>query len=178
MDAEFWASLVAAVSMSIAESAIGAELKDDSVGQSSPWARLADEPVTLAVEQHSGIQGIRESDPDFDLQAYLLRVGEMFSAYHEAIDRGDLSPARRFMDEAAYARLEPIVDRAGRRPGGPRALRIRAVRPMTAKHDEELDLVRVFITAEETGTRTEEGLRPYVMDFGLALSSGVYRGHD
>jgi hypothetical protein len=105
----------------------------------------------MRIPEHQGIQAIHESDPAFDLAAFLVRVGEMFSAYHAAIDSGDLAPARRFIDEAAYMELEPAVVKTGR-AAAPRTLKVRAIRPITARHDDGLDLVRVFITAEQSGT--------------------------
>lgn len=114
-------------------------------------SRLGDKPVNLGVPEHQGIQGIRASDPDFDLATFLVRVGEMFAAYHEAFDRGDLTPARRFVDERAYSPLAAAAEASGRRPEGPRALTTRAIKPITARHEDGLDLVRVFITAEQAG---------------------------
>jgi len=114
---------------------------------------LAEKPVTFEVPERHGIQGIRAADPDFDLAAFLVRVGEMFRAYHEALDRGDLAPARRFVDEDAYAELAKSVDARGRRAEGPRELKVTAIRPMTARHDDGLDLVRVLIYADQAGSR-------------------------
>jgi hypothetical protein len=100
----------------------------------------------------TGIAAIRDADPEFDLAEFLVRVGQMFSAYHEAIDRGDLKPVRRFVEEASYADLESAATKAGRNPGGSRALTVKSIRPITAEHEYGLDLVRVFITADQAGT--------------------------
>ena len=100
-------------------------------------------------DPHAGIGSIRQSDPAFDLARFLVRVGEMFSAFHEALDRGDLSPVRHFVDEATYAQLESAAEKTGRRPDGVRALRIHAIRPMTAHADSRFDVIRVLITAEQ-----------------------------
>ena len=128
-------------------------------GEPSPLASMAhhlgDAPVTFEVPQNHGIAGIRAADPAFDLGAFLVRVGQMFAAYHLALDRADLSPSRRFIDETAWAELEAAAKRSGRRQDGPRSLTVRAIRPMTAVHEDDLDLVRVLITAEIAG---ESGL--------------------
>jgi hypothetical protein len=115
-------------------------------------SRLADKPVTLDVPHNRGIAGIRDADPAFELDAFLVHVGQMFAAYHSALDHGDLKPARRFIDEMAWAQLEQAAQKTGRRLEGPQALKIRAIRPMTALHENGLDVVRVFITAEQPGT--------------------------
>jgi predicted lipid-binding transport protein (Tim44 family) len=126
--------------------------------QTSPpaWAdslkRLNDKPVIFDVPQNQGIGSIRDHDPEFDLAEFLVRVGQMFSAYHEALDRGDLKPVRRFVEETAYMRLETAVTKTGRNPNGPLGLKVHAIRPITAKHEDDLDLVRVFISAEQAGT--------------------------
>jgi hypothetical protein len=155
VDADFFESLVVAVGEFIRDAALGG---GDREGDATPthWFtsldHVTDKSVTFAVPQHQGIQGIRENDPEFELSEFLMRVGEMFSAYHAALDKGDMQPVRRFVDEAAYAELEPTVCRIGRRAGGPRLLKIRAIRAITARHDDGLDLVRVFITADQSGT--------------------------
>jgi hypothetical protein len=59
---------------------------------------------------------------------------------------------RRFVDETAYMSLEPAVQKAGRLASGPRALKIRAIQAITARHDNGLDLIRVLITAEQSGS--------------------------
>jgi hypothetical protein len=142
----------------VAEFIVGvADLDAHSSAQPSPptWndslKRLTDRPVTFDIPANQGIGGIRDHDPDFELGAFLVRVGQMFSAYHEALDRGDLKPVRRFVDEYAYSQLETAALKAGRSGGGPRLLRVKAIRPITAKHEDDLDLIRVFITAEQTG---------------------------
>ena len=155
MDAEFFESLLAAVADFIGGTASAAGTTSGHVSVPSPWGDVLGHatapPVTLSVPEHEGIQGIRAADPTFDLSAFLVRVGEMFSAYHEALGRGDLAPVRRFVDETAYTQLEPAVLKSGRRVDGPHALKVRAIRPITARHEDGLDLVRVFITAEQAG---------------------------
>jgi len=97
-----------------------------------------------------GLGRIREHDPDFDLGTLLRRVGEMFAAYHEAADNGDLQPARRFVAEESWSALDEAAENKGRRHAGPRAFHIDAIRPMTATHEDGLDTVRVLINAHET----------------------------
>lgn len=97
-----------------------------------------------------GLGRIREHDPDFDIGEFLKRVGEMFFAYHLAEDNGDLSAARRFIDEESWAQLDQTVQKAGRRADGPRTFRIKAIRPMTATHEFGLDTIRVLINAQIT----------------------------
>jgi len=155
VDAEFLESLLAAVADFIGEVAAASSGISGVQRGPSPWAetlgRLGDKPLTLQPDEHQGIQAIREADPAFDLAAFLVRVGEMFSAYHAALDRGDLTPVRRFVDETAYAQLAPATEKSGRRFEGPRSLKVRTIKPITARHDDGLDLVRVFITAEQAG---------------------------
>jgi hypothetical protein len=98
-----------------------------------------------------GIEGIRRSDPAFDFARFLVRVGEMFSAYHTALDRGDLKPVRHFIDEGSYRELADAAKRAGRRE--PHVLTVRAIRPITAKHEDGLDRIRVFISARSEGAQ-------------------------
>lgn len=156
MDAEFFESLVAAVANFVADVAANRDEWHGANPTPVRWdtvlGHTSDAPISFSVPEHRGIQGIREADPDFDLSAFLVRVGEMFSAYHEAIDNGDLKPVRRFVDESAYTQLEPRVCEAGRIAGGPRALKIRAIRAITARHDDGLDLIRVFISSDQAGT--------------------------
>lgn len=97
-----------------------------------------------------GFGRIREHDPKFDIAEFLKRVGEMFFAYHLAEDKGDLSTARRFIDEESWAELDQSVDKAGRRADGPRTFRIKAIRPMTATHELGLDTIRVLVNAQVT----------------------------
>ena len=155
MDAEFLQSLLVAIADFGADMAVAAGGVPAQHAEPSAWSatldRLGDKPVTLGLNQHEGVQAIRKADPAFDLGEFLVRVGEMFSAYHEALDRGDLTPIRRFVDEATYMQLEPAAMRAGGRTDGPRALRVHSIRPITARHDDGLDLVRIFITAEQPG---------------------------
>ena len=155
MDVEFLESLIAAVARFLGESATGVGGMPEPK-QPSAWSdsigHIKDGPVTMRIPENQGIHGIRAADPAFDLQAFLVRVGEMFSAYHAALDDGDLKPVRRFVDETAYAQLEPAAEKAGRRTDGRRALKVHAIRPMTACHEDGFDLVRVFITAEQPGT--------------------------
>jgi hypothetical protein len=120
---------------------------------SSATKRLGETSVKFDLPPNQGIAGIRASDPAFDLGEFLVHIGQMFSAYHEAVDRGDLKPARRFIDEAAWAGLAQAAQKAGRRPGGPRLLKVRTIRPETAVHKDDLDLVRILITAEVAGRR-------------------------
>ena len=154
MDDGFLESLLGAVAAIVGDMA--APGSSSVASGSSPFAqslgRLGDKPVALGPDEHQGIGAIRDADPEFDLGAFLVRVGEMFSAYHEALDRGDLAPVRRFVDETAYAQLMPAAEKAGRRVEGPRALRVHSIRPITARHDDGLDLVRIFITAEQPGS--------------------------
>ena len=155
MDAEFFESLLAAVADFIGGVASRDEAPSIPEAASSAWSalgRAATHPTSLGVPEHQGIQAIRAADPDFELSAFLVRVGEMFSAYHEALDRGDLAPARRFVDEKAYAKLEPAVMKSGRNFDERNALKVRAIKPITARHEDDLDLVRVFITAEQSSS--------------------------
>jgi hypothetical protein len=151
-DANFMESLLAAVAGFIDDAMPSPD--DTPPYGTSAWGdtidRFKDAPVTLGVPEHQGIQGIRASDPAFDLAAFLVRVGEMFSAYHQAVDRGDLTPVRRFVDETAYAQLASAAEK--NRPTGPRSLTVRSIRPITARHEDDLDLVRIFITAEQSGS--------------------------
>jgi hypothetical protein len=123
----------------------------------STWAptagRLGTGIPKFDVPENHGIAGIRAADPAFEIGAFLVHIGQMFSAYHEAVDRGDLKPARRFIDEAAYAELAKAAEKTGRRPDGPRSLKVRAIRPETAVHQDGLDLVRILITADVAGQR-------------------------
>ncbi|MDR3685888.1 MAG: zinc-ribbon domain-containing transport protein [Coriobacteriia bacterium] len=150
MDEGFLSSLLKAVEAVAAE--LGIEGTGAGASTLSPaWAQLGAPPAVLASDPHKGIGALRDADPAFQIDEFLVHVGEMFSAYHEALDKGDLAPVRRFVDEAAYAKLEPAA-KASRRADGPRALRVQAIRPITAKHEDGLDLVRIFITAEQPGT--------------------------
>lgn len=97
-----------------------------------------------------GLARIREHDPHFDVGEFLKHVGEMFFAFHRAEDNGDLSAARRFIDEESWAQLNEAVAKAGRRADGPRSFRIKAIRPMTATHEFGLDTIRVLINAQIT----------------------------
>jgi len=148
-------SLLGAVSAflgGLADVSAPAALRPDELSPLASMAhRLGDPAVTLGVPQNHGIAAIRAADPAFDLGGFLVRIGEMFAAYHAALDRGDLAPARRFIDEMAWADLEEAAEKSGRRDSGPRALTIRTIRPMTAVHEDDLDLVRILITAEVTG---------------------------
>lgn len=128
----------------------------DSMHEHSAWLESADEPPVkpysppngeLTQYSQSGFVTIRRTDPDFDLSAFLLHVGEMFSAYHSALDRGELAPVRRFIDEEYYPEVEVMAREAGRAADGPRPLQIRAIHPSTAQHEDGLDLVRVSISA-------------------------------
>jgi hypothetical protein len=154
MDDEFLASLGAAVGaflLTLASPTDTPEGMFAPLGSSASRA-LRDNPVVFHDMSHMGLATIHDADPSFDLEAFLMRIGEMFSAYHEAVDRGDLAPVRRFVNEQAYLQLEPAVSKAGRRADGARVTRVHAIRPMTAKHEDGLDVVRIFITAEQTGT--------------------------
>jgi hypothetical protein len=122
---------------------------------SSPWAtalsRPGVAPVGRAANNH-GVGAIRENDPAFDIREFLIHVGEMFEAFHRAADNGDLASTRRFIDETYYAEIEPVAEKTGRRAGGARTFTIKAIRPETASHDEELDLIRVLISARDNAT--------------------------
>jgi predicted lipid-binding transport protein (Tim44 family) len=118
------------------------------------WAGTAPASAPPAPAQESGSHGfgsIRDADPAFDIQAFLVRVGEMFSAYHAALDRGDLAPVRRFVDETSWQELEREAHASGVSPSGPRTLYVKAIRPMTATHEDGLDMVRVLISADVVG---------------------------
>jgi len=153
---EFFDSLVSAVEAFIGTWAMapnGGGAIDDISGTPGALDKLRDHPLVLETDaRHQGIAGIRDYDPDFDLASFLIRVGEMFSAYHAAVDRGNLTPVRRFVDERSYAELAKAADKIGRNPDGSRALTIKAIRPMTASHELRLDMIRVFITANQSGT--------------------------
>jgi hypothetical protein len=101
--------------------------------------------------EHQGLAALHDADPTFDLEAFLMRVGEMFSAYHEALDKGDLAPVRRFVDETAYMELEAAAEKLGRRANGPRTLRVHAIRPITTHIVDGFDVIRILITAEQEG---------------------------
>jgi hypothetical protein len=134
--------------VSLAEVTLGSDVADaPPLPSPTPYRNAA------APDRHRvGLGAIRDSDPAFELDAFLVHVGQMFSAYHEARDNGDLKPARRFIDENAWAELAEAAKKDGRRADGPRTLKIRAIRPETAVHEDGLDLVRVFITAEQSGS--------------------------
>lgn len=141
-------------------SAIDRFLDDYAVDTVAPYstypnlggpARTPAAPVSFDVPQNHGLAGIRASDPAFDVGAFLTRVGEMFSTYHTAFDCGDLKPARRFIDENAWAALAEKARKIGPLPGGPRTFQIRAIRPETAIHENDLDLVRILISAQANG---------------------------
>ena len=155
MSDDFLESLLTAVAEFVGVAFDATDAEPAFGSHSSTWqpslSRLSDKPVTLDVPSNRGIAGIRDADPAFELDAFLVHVGQMFSAYHGACDRGDLAPARRFIDEAAWAELADAAKKAGRRAEGPRALKIRAIRAETAQHDDGLDLVRVLITADVAG---------------------------
>jgi predicted lipid-binding transport protein (Tim44 family) len=163
MDDDFFGSLLDAIGTLIGAAAMSSDTTSIREGGPSPWgaqlAKLRDKPVTMAIPQHQGIQGIRDSDPDFNLADFLVHVGTMFSAYHEACDRGDLTAARRFVDEGTYADLATIAEKSGRRADGPRTWTIRKIMPATACHEDGLDLVRVSIVAVPSGS--EEPLYEY-----------------
>lgn len=152
---DFMESLLSAVGDFVG-GMVGISAYDTTRASPPTWAdslkRIKDKPVIFDVPQDEGIPGIRRHDPEFDLAEFLVRVGQMFSAYHGAIDRGDLKPVRRFVEEASYADLESAARKAGRDPSGPRALTVKSIRPITAEHEYGLDLVRVFITADQAGT--------------------------
>jgi hypothetical protein len=97
-----------------------------------------------------GFAKIRRHDSKFEVAEFLKRVGEMFFAYHAALDNGDLRVVRRFIDEESWAQLSQIAATAGRRADGPRSFRINSIRPMTASHESGLDTVRVLINAAVT----------------------------
>jgi hypothetical protein len=101
--------------------------------------------------QHVGIGAIRESDPDFVLADFLVRVGQMFETYHKAFDLGDLKPARRFIEECTYDDLAKAAEKSGRHPHAPRMMTVRVIRPTTARHEYDLDLIRVLISADVAG---------------------------
>ena len=152
MDEGFLSSLRKAVAAVAAELGVDGTNGGLDVPSLSPaWAQLGEPPTALKSDPHKGIGAIRDADPAFEIDDFLIHVGEMFSAYHGALDKGNLAPVRRFVDEDAYAKLEPTAE-AGRRIEGPRTLHIHAIRPITARHDDGLDLVRIFITAEQPGT--------------------------
>ena len=154
MNDDFAASLLRAIGEFIAT--VAEPIPMTGFESDSMWTRsmqgMTQPPSTMAVPQNHGIQSIKKTDPGFDLQAFLLHVGEMFSAYHEALDKGDLKPVRRFVDESSYPALEEAANRSGRSPVGVRALHVKAIRPMTAQHDDGLDLVRVLISAGQDGS--------------------------
>lgn len=173
--------------MASLDEAIGLFLS--SLGGGGSLLETADEapvfshrPTRDAIAQHAehehhhhGFGAIRRADPEFDLAVFLSRVGEMFLAYHTALDNGELAPIRRFIDEQYYPAVEAAARQQGRSPEGVRALQIRAIRPATAMHENGLDLVRVSISANQgsvdphilceywelirkTGTLTKPGL--------------------
>jgi hypothetical protein len=145
---DFFNSLLSAVETfmtGIAETDMRSE-----TGAGVPLISSAQSP-SLAPSGPLGFGAIRESDPNFDLQAFLVHVGEMFSAYHAALDRGDLKPVRRFVDENSWAELEQAAHASGVSPGNPLPLSVNAIRPMTATHEDGLDTVRVLISARAAG---------------------------
>lgn len=153
MSSGFRDSLLAAIANVIddLEPTVTPQTQPEPPTWSDSLERLADKPVTFDVPKHQGIQGIREADPNFKLDEFLVHVGEMFSAYHVALDRGELAPVRRFIDEGYYPAVEKAAKAHGPSPEGPRPLTVRAIRPATAKHEEGLDLVRVSISATQGG---------------------------
>jgi hypothetical protein len=156
---EFIESLLAAVEtfvqgLAATPGSRDADALEALIGIPEALAKLGDHPAALKIDsEHMGIARIRDADPDFDIAAFLVRVGEMFSAYHTAMDRGDLAPVRRFVDERYYPDLLQAAEKTGRNPNGPRALTVRAIRPMTASHYLGMDMIRVFITANQSGTK-------------------------
>jgi hypothetical protein len=155
MEPDFATSLLAAIAELLSEPGLAAALgvhADEVSPFSETLADLRKPAVTFDIPANQGIQGIRASDPAFDLAAFLAHVGEMFAAYHKALDSGDPAPVRRFLDEPVYAQFDPAVRKAGPRAGDLRALKVNAIRPMTAKHEDGLDLVRVLISADVVGT--------------------------
>jgi len=162
MDPTFLDSLLAAIA-DFCGSLAGTLGADGAPAGPSPWSsqleRIGDRPVTFGVPHGEGMAGIRGSDPDFDLAGFLQHVGEMFEAYHCALAKGDLTPVRRFVDEDFYAQLATATRHTQRGSAQSSMLTVRAIRPITARHTDELDLVRVFIAAEQSGS--EEMLREY-----------------
>jgi hypothetical protein len=69
-------SLLAAVAGFIDDSSEGPD--NPFAPRASAWSttleRLGEEPVTMSLPENTGIQGIRASDPAFDLSAFLVRV--------------------------------------------------------------------------------------------------------
>jgi len=153
---EFFDSLVAAVEAFVGTSATAPGASgavDDISGIPGALEKIREHPLAIDTgTEHQGVARIRDYDPDFDLAAFLIRVGEMFSAYHAAVDRGDLTPVRRFVDERSYAELAKAADKTGRNPDGARTLTVKAIRPMTASHELNVDMIRVFITANQGGS--------------------------
>jgi hypothetical protein len=156
---DFFESLVQAVGVFVGAWADtpnsgGNDALRDLMGIPEALEKIRDHPIALKTgPQHQGIALIRDIDPDFDIGMFLVRVGEMFSAYHTAMDRGDLAPIRRFVDERYYPDLLEAAEKTGRNPNGPRALTVKAIRPMTASHYLGMDMIRVFITANQSGTK-------------------------
>jgi hypothetical protein len=146
---DFLASLLAAVEATLGD-------YNYSVSPTPPqWTihlqKIADRARALDVPKDLGIAAIRAADPDFELSAFLVHIGEMFAAYHAAVDLGELKPARRFIDERAWEKLAEATKRQGRRAEGPRALTVKAIRPVTAAHEDGLDMVRILISANVAG---------------------------
>lgn len=155
MSDEFFPSLLKAVD-SIIDAFVGSS-QTSYVIEDVPFSHAPTGQNALHAQQesmrHAGIGAIRRADPDFNLAEFLVRVGQMFEAYHRAFDLGDLKPARRFIDEGVYAGLARAAAEAGRRPDAPRTMTVRVIRPATARHENDLDLVRVLITADVAGQR-------------------------
>lgn len=154
-DDAFLESLIAAVDAFIetVSAASGARaLRDENEEFVSALHKLGDSPAGIQPVEHQGIARIRDHDPHFGIAEFLVRVGQMFSAYHEALDRGDLKPVRRFVDEQSYAQLELAAEKSGRNQSGVRTLTVKAIRPMTATCEDGMDTIRVLITADQSGS--------------------------
>ncbi|HEY3317868.1 MAG TPA: zinc-ribbon domain-containing transport protein [Coriobacteriia bacterium] len=149
----FWNDLFAA----LARVSAGVPQETDDADTWAPPVRLHGS----SAPEHIGFGAIRHADPAFDLDTFYARVAEMFQAYHAALAKNDLAPARRFIDERYYRELadrmksqEASIPSAVPEPEHARA--------MTARHEEGMDTVRVMITAAYPGqARGSQKLQEY-----------------
>jgi predicted lipid-binding transport protein (Tim44 family) len=112
---------------------------------------VAGDPFVGEALDHSklkpiGLDEIRKHDPAFTLVGFLEYVGEMFATYHEAFDRGDPTPLRRFAIDPVLSSADEAFRKAGP-TSVPRTYLITAIHPEVALREDEFDLIRVMISA-------------------------------
>jgi hypothetical protein len=101
-----------------------------------------------AHDEHAGFDAIKNADPNFTIEAFKERVAEMFLALHSAAIAGDLAPTQRFVDPQLYRRFTAQVDQERAVGALPTVTSVRDLRPVMARHDDGLDLVRSEIVAD------------------------------